>query len=151
LDGLNNGITLKNGRVMQYSLTEFARDLGDDNVKAYSFWPRENWKRDGGYTVFGQRMKDAVVEKLPKIVETGRWQEEIYDATSDAHLLDNTSRAECCSSSTPDMCRGNAGKSQRDWPCYGWRIGKCIEILGQTHSRGDLLTSTHVLLTLCQV
>ncbi|KAH5469584.1 hypothetical protein HBI22_195730 [Parastagonospora nodorum] len=101
LDGLSKGVKVE-GEIVQQSLREFvSRRLGDEHVRAYLVRPRKSQRNEvnedlgvgsaptdqEGYPELWKKIKDKMVEIVPKIGEPGRWTEVIYDATDDINLL----------------------------------------------------------------
>ncbi len=89
--GLREGVS-KRGFEQQASLAGAVPDLADDHVKVYLMRPTEAWDdRVGAYQDKWDRMKEIVVELIPKVAEDGRWQEVTYEALNNFDPLLRTS------------------------------------------------------------
>ena len=128
LDGLTKGVK-EDGEIVQQSLREFvSRRLSDAHVTAYLVRPRKSHRNEAdedlglgsappdqaGYPELWKKIKDKVVEIVPKIGEPGRWTEVLYDATDDRTLL-GTSRGRALFKFDPAHIKkaGRTGKDTR--------------------------------------
>ncbi|KAH7408681.1 hypothetical protein DE146DRAFT_752803 [Phaeosphaeria sp. MPI-PUGE-AT-0046c] len=93
IGGLRNGVDAP-GRALQMSLTRFAKDYADDNVRAFLIRPHENsdQNNDGrdGYPDEWAMMRNEVVRIIPKIGEPGRWESVIYNVAPNRRILEST-------------------------------------------------------------
>ena len=76
----------------QDSLKRAADQLKDEHIKGYLIHPFTNAREDGNYRQYWDKMKEKSNSYLPKLVETGRWEEFAYDPVleGDWGLLDDT-------------------------------------------------------------
>lgn len=98
LKPLKDGYRTK-GQTIQVSLRLNADALDDDHIRAYLIHPSTHSKEDTsdmqtGYREYWDRIKEAVLEYLPRLKEPNRWNDIPYDVVPDEleHELDSTAR-----------------------------------------------------------
>jgi hypothetical protein len=129
IDGLNKGVKGDDKEELQVSFKQFARGRADDFVRAYLIRPAKSYQNtededEGkdigppekhGYPEQWQKIKETVVKIIPKLGESGRWSEVIYDATDDKDILDTTPRGRVLFKFDPQHVKkvGRTGKDTR--------------------------------------